>query len=224
MKGSILVSIVLLLIVSLQLVSAFGVADSTVDRVRKTLVEKQEQLKKVQDGIQYQEVLLSGSKNYGNKESPIMISYNQEKEQQISELKQLEKTINFEVDFLKKNWEERVVIALYRNLLNRAPEPTGLAHWASVLRVNDVRKTIKAIAHSEEYKQKNMNTPTETVKNGYRIILGREVESDSVLAEQVKNVEKFGPLAVIVALIDSDEYTKAFGDYSVPIPAQITKK
>src|SRR5687767_14569613 len=123
----------------------------------------------------------------------------------------------------------RVVSELYRHILERAPDD-GAQNWAQQLASGrtTVRELVRNFAKAQEHEQRfgqgeaGESTRFErAVARYYRHILGRQPdpEGQRALAE---GAQRNGLGAVVDALVNSQEYTNNFGDWSAPGSGGVT--
>jgi hypothetical protein len=121
----------------------------------------------------------------------------------------------------------RVVDELYRHMLERT---TGSASQAWVDKLNSgmtVRDIVREIATSQEHMQRFVNTSEGASANRnavatlYRHILGRQPDPGGW--NSLTNVaNQQGLKAVVDTIINSEEYTRTFGDWGVPGSGGVT--
>lgn len=112
-----------------------------------------------------------------------------------------------------------VVTAIYQQLLERKPDPSGLSGWKKELddEFRTVRDVVKGFSGSDEFRNNYIKSKSleVAVSNLYRRILAREPDADG-LAHNVNRVKESGFDVVINYFINSPEYTSKFGDFTVP--------
>lgn len=121
----------------------------------------------------------------------------------------------------------RVVDELYRHMLERTPDSAS-QNWVDKLNNGmTVRAVVREIARSQEHTERfyhpseGANATRNSVGTFYRHILGRQPDPggwDSLtnLANQQ------GIQAVVDTIINSEEYTRTFGDWGVPGSGGVT--
>jgi hypothetical protein len=123
----------------------------------------------------------------------------------------------------------RVVSELYRHILERGPDG-GAQNWVQQLasgRTN-VRELVRTLAKSQEHEQKfgqgeaGESTRFErAVARYYRHILGRQPDPDGQRAN-AEGAQRSGLDAVVDALVNSEEYSRNFGDWGLPGSGGVT--
>jgi Ca2+-binding EF-hand superfamily protein len=115
----------------------------------------------------------------------------------------------------------RVVDEIYRHMLERSAD-AGSQGWVDKLTSGStVRDVVHAIADSPEHNQRFYNANEGAVANEravanlYRHILGRQPDAGG-LRSLTDMAASQGLHAVAHAILDSDEYRRAFGDWGVP--------
>jgi len=117
----------------------------------------------------------------------------------------------------------RVVSELYRHILERAPDP-GAQHWQQQIASGGmtVRELVRAIAVSQEHMQRFGQTENgegtayeRAVARLYRHVLSRQPDPQGQ-HNYAMQAQQRGLNSVAEALVNSPEYTNAFGDWGVP--------
>ncbi|MGA7935128.1 MAG: phycobilisome linker polypeptide [Kovacikia sp.] len=127
---------------------------------------------------------------------------------------------------LRSNWEgddvKAVIWAAYRQVLGNEHlmESERLSSAESLLRQGNisVRDFVRAIAHSELYRQKFFypNFHVRFIELNYKHLLGRAPYDESEIAYHLDLYQSKGYEAEISSYIDSLEYQQSFGDNVVP--------
>jgi hypothetical protein len=116
-----------------------------------------------------------------------------------------------------------VVDELYRHILERAAD-TGSSHWVQQLESGrlTVRDVVREIAKSPEHTQRFFNTESgegtpyeRAVGTMYRHLLGRQADAAGQ-QQWARLAQRSGPGAVVDQLVNSQEYTNNFGDWTAP--------
>lgn len=121
----------------------------------------------------------------------------------------------------------RVVDELYRHMLERAPDASSQG-WVDRLNSGTtVRDIVHEIAQSPEHMQRFFNssegaTATQNaVSTLYRHILGRQPDAGG-LQTMTNLANRNGRAAVVDQIVNSEEYTRTYGDWGVPGSGGIT--
>ena len=121
----------------------------------------------------------------------------------------------------------RVVDELYRHMLERTPDASSQG-WVDRLNSGTtVRDIVRQIAQSPEHMQRFFNssegaTATQNaVSTLYRHILGRQPDSGGLQA-MTDLANRNGRAAVVDQIVNSEEYTRTYGDWGVPGSGGIT--
>jgi phycobilisome core-membrane linker protein len=136
------------------------------------------------------------------------------------------------VDIMPKQWDShevpQLVDRIYRQVLERSilnPDgsstDSGLMYYGEKLQSGEmsVRNVVRALGLSQEYQQRFIipNVDQDGVKLCYKHFLAREPETEGLnYWTKLAETESAGWPAVINGLINSEEYTRRFGDDSVP--------
>jgi len=109
-----------------------------------------------------------------------------------------------------------VVDELYRHMLERSPD-AGSQAWVDRLNSGTtVREIVRQIAQSPEHMQRFFSSNSQdSVGTMYRHILGRQPDSGG-LQSMTNLANRSGREAVVDQIINSQEYTRTFGDWGVP--------
>jgi Ca2+-binding EF-hand superfamily protein len=115
----------------------------------------------------------------------------------------------------------RVVDELYRHMLERTADPSSQS-WVDRLSSGmTVRELVRQIAKSPEHMQRFHKTSEgasanrNTVGDMYRHILGRQPDPGGW--DSMTNLaNQSGPEAVVDRIVNSEEYTRTYGDWGVP--------
>jgi hypothetical protein len=118
----------------------------------------------------------------------------------------------------------QVVTALYKQLLERDPEPEGLSHYVSKLtsRQSDVRQFVDAFLHSPEYKAKFVNGKSnpDIIFGLYKRVLARpddpRVNDPDGFHHQVGHLPQLGYDQIASNFVNSGEYERKFGNWFAP--------
>ena len=115
----------------------------------------------------------------------------------------------------------RVVDELYRHMLERTAD-AGSQGWVDRLNQGmTVRELVRQIAQSPEHMQRFINTSEgananrNAVGTMYRHILGRQPDAGG-WDVMTNAANQRGMSAVVDSIINSEEYTRTFGDWGVP--------
>ena len=110
----------------------------------------------------------------------------------------------------------QVVNELYRHMLERTAD-AGSQGWVDRLNSGTtVREIVRQIAHSPEHMQRfSTSDHRDAVGTMYRHILGRQPDSGGWNA-MTNLANQSGMTAVVDQIINSNEYTRTFGDWGVP--------
>jgi len=115
----------------------------------------------------------------------------------------------------------QVVNELYRHMLERSPD-AGSQGWVD--RLNNgttVRDIVRQIAQSQEHMSRFFNSGEGATANRnsvatlYRHILGRQPDAGGLDA-MTNQASQRGLPAVVDAIVNSQEYTRTYGDWGVP--------
>ena len=121
---------------------------------------------------------------------------------------------------------DEVVKAIYRQVLEREAEPTGVSLHTPLLttRKNTVRDLVKFFVNGEEYKTKFVypKTDIEKAQGLYRHVLAREGEPDGV-NHQAAHLPILGYTQITINFVESKEYDIRFGNWGVPTKAGTTQ-
>jgi Ca2+-binding EF-hand superfamily protein len=109
-----------------------------------------------------------------------------------------------------------VVDELYRHMLERSPD-AGSQGWVDRLNSGTtVREVVRQIAQSPEHMQRFFNANDQNaVGTMYRHILGRQPDPGG-LQSMTNLANRNGRAAVVDQIVNSQEYTRTFGDSGVP--------
>ncbi len=114
----------------------------------------------------------------------------------------------------------KVVRAIFNRVLERDPDDAGMIKFGSQLDRGErtIREIIRNIGKSEEYGKKFVTDVglEEAVKQMYKHFLAREAESDDVVRSQAANLVNRGWQHMVESFVNSDEFSKRFGDDRVP--------
>lgn len=117
----------------------------------------------------------------------------------------------------------QVVRTLYKQLLERDPEPEGLNYYVSKLtsRQSSVRELVDAFVHSGEYKVRFVNKKSnpEIVFALYKHVLarpGNPEDDEDGFHHQVADLSKLGYDQIASNFVNSAEYGVKFGDWFAP--------
>jgi phycobilisome core-membrane linker protein len=124
---------------------------------------------------------------------------------------------------MPKKWDlhevPAVVHQLYRQVLDREPDESGLVAYGRVLSEGEwsVRDAVRAMGHSDEYKQRFVIpfTIEDAVKACFRHFFAREADLPGLRAWEAEAV-KHGIDVVVDGLVNSPEYSNRFGNDTVP--------
>jgi Phycobilisome Linker polypeptide/Domain of unknown function (DUF4214) len=123
----------------------------------------------------------------------------------------------FAVDF---ETARKQVAGLYKQILEREPDPEGLSHHAGhVSRGKPLRHVVKEMVCSDEYRErfaKHLN-PRELAKRLFVHILCREPESEAVLEAHAQLIVNRGWQACAHHIADGKEARGRYGD-DPPVP------
>ena len=109
-----------------------------------------------------------------------------------------------------------VVDELYRHMLERSPD-AGSQGWVDRLNSGTtVREIVRQIAQSPEHMQRFFNAnDQDAVGTMYRHILGRQPDPGG-LQSMTNLANRNGRNSVVDQIVNSEEYTRTFGDWGVP--------
>src|SRR5262245_38412370 len=114
-----------------------------------------------------------------------------------------------------------VVNELYRHMLERSPD-AGSQGWVDRLNSGTtVREIVRQIAQSPEHMSRFFNAGEGATANRnsvgtlYRHILGRQPDSGGLDA-MTNQANQRGLPAIVDAIVNSQEYTRTYGDWGVP--------
>ncbi len=117
----------------------------------------------------------------------------------------------------------RVVAEVYRHTLERGPD-AGSQRWAQQLANGQitVRELVRRVASSQEYQQRFGQTESgegqpyeRAVARLYRHILGRQPDAGGQ-NYWARQAQQRGFAFVVDEFVNSEEYTRSFGDWAVP--------
>jgi Ca2+-binding EF-hand superfamily protein len=115
-----------------------------------------------------------------------------------------------------------VVTAIYRQVLQRAPNGGEANTWVNQLSTNQVtvRELVQNIASSAEHRQRFLNGTSDAERRAavtylYKHILGREPDASGLQAH-AETAGRSDIDAVISSLMSSTEYQQKFGEQTVP--------
>ena len=132
---------------------------------------------------------------------------------------------------MAKQWDSHEVLhlvdqiyqqVLERSILNADGNSTdsGLMYYSDKLRRGEmsIRDVVRALGLSQEYAQRFIipNTNANAVRFCYKHFLAREPEQEGLDYWTRQAESQAGWPSLIRNLIDSDEYTRRFGDDNVP--------
>ena len=127
---------------------------------------------------------------------------------------------------LRSNFTEddlqRVIAAVYRHVLGNAyvMESERLTSAESALRNGDisVRQFVAAVGLSDLYRQKFFESSSQYrfIELNCKHFLGRAPQDQAEISEHVRRYNEEGYAADIASYIDSDEYSRSFGENTVP--------
>ncbi|MEM8715118.1 MAG: phycobilisome rod-core linker polypeptide [Cyanobacteria bacterium P01_G01_bin.4] len=118
--------------------------------------------------------------------------------------------------------KEVVISAVYKQVLGNphlmASERLTEAESRFKEGTYSVRDFVRAVAKSEEYRKRFFETtaPYRFVELNFKHLLGRAPLDQAELSEHIQRCVNDGYDAEIDSYIDSDEYQKNFGEYTVP--------
>lgn len=122
------------------------------------------------------------------------------------------------------NGEEDAVRILYRRLLGRDPDPSGLQAYTQMARTQGIDAVARAIVASPEYQQhagsdqipaQDFAAYQSAVTTLYRHVLGRAPDPAG-LRDLTTMAATQGIDAVVTKMIDSPEYARMYGNDVVP--------
>jgi Ca2+-binding EF-hand superfamily protein len=120
------------------------------------------------------------------------------------------------------NDARQVVNAIYRQVLERAPNGGEATAWVNQLSGSQttVRELVQNIASSAEHRQRFLNGTSDSerrnaVSNLYKHILGREPDAGG-LQSHAESAARTGIDTVVSSLISSPEYQQKYGEQVVP--------
>jgi len=116
-----------------------------------------------------------------------------------------------------------VIKSLYRNLLNRTPDPAGANHWYKILGENhSVREIVAFVSESAEFRESiispdlDMLAPERNLFALYQRILGRTATPQEIENQKQNFHPKHGTDALIFKLIESPIFRTKFGSNLIP--------
>jgi hypothetical protein len=119
---------------------------------------------------------------------------------------------------------DAAVIALYRRLLGRDPEPQDVTHFRERMQREGPQAVAQTIVTSPEYRERNGRnavpaqgaSPYEPSINAlYRHLLAREADPQG-LTQFTRTAAESGFDAVVDQIVASPEYRQRYGEYGVP--------
>ncbi len=118
---------------------------------------------------------------------------------------------------------EQGLHTLYQHLLGHDIDSASLTEHTNrlVQGQEKMRDVVRSVAHSPEYKQRNIEThpaPSDQITLAYKQFLGRDPDSEGLETYKQQMVSGRQIDDVINDLIGSKEYTDKFGDDGVPHP------
>ncbi len=115
--------------------------------------------------------------------------------------------------------EDKIITAIYRQVLRRDPKPEDLKHYSYALRYEKtVKETVKEICGTREFMQAITKRSTKQgIITCYERILAR-TPTDDELHRSSELLANSDWNLVISGLIESSEYKLWFGDLTVPYP------
>jgi hypothetical protein len=106
-----------------------------------------------------------------------------------------------------QEYSELLATELYNNILERAPDPGGLAYWTTMLAKGTSYQTVlMSFLDSDEFKA-TYPPPNRYVEALYRLVLGR-VPDPQGLSGWVTSLDVVTPWIVASGFLHSDEYAK----------------
>jgi hypothetical protein len=125
---------------------------------------------------------------------------------------------------MAKQWppdaSAEIVRAIYKRVLERGVDDSGLITWASMLNRGEasVRDLVRTIGKSDEYRNRFLIpfSVREAARMMYRHFLAREAENDAVVDGHAGVIVTSGFQAAVDGFVNSQEYTNQFGEDKVP--------
>lgn len=112
-----------------------------------------------------------------------------------------------------------LVKQIYRQVLEREADSSGLTYWSQQLRGGlTVREVVRLIGQSDEYRTRFVIpvVPAQAAKLMYKHFLARAPENQPVVDGWATVIVQQGFKAAVDGFVDSDEYSRRFGDDTVP--------